>query len=68
VGAATVLLAAKANWQLWRELKPRLLRSDRTEVSGESWLGLYALAAVLAVLVSAALSPIIFNYWHHIRS
>lgn len=64
VGSATVLLAAKANWQLWRELKPRLLRSDRAEVDGESWLGLYALAAVLAVLVSAALSPIIFNYWH----
>ncbi|UPK55511.1 3-deoxy-D-manno-octulosonic acid transferase [Aeromonas veronii] len=64
VGLATVLLAAKANWQLWRELKPRLLRSDRAPVDGESWLGLYALAAVLAVLVSAALSPIIFNYWH----
>ncbi len=64
VGSATVLLAAKANWQLWRELKPRLLRSDRASVDGESWLGLYALAAVLAVLVSAALSPIIFNYWH----
>ncbi len=64
VGSATVLLAAKANWQLWRELKPRLLRSDRAPVNGESWLGLYALAAVLAVLVSAALSPIIFNYWH----
>lgn len=64
VGSATVLLAAKANWLLWRELKPRLLRSDRAEVDGESWLGLYALAAVLAVLVSAALSPIIFNYWH----
>lgn len=64
VGSATVLLAAKANWQLWRELKPRLLRSDCAPVGGESWLGLYALAAVLAVLVSAALSPIIFNYWH----
>ncbi len=64
VGSVTVLLAAKANWQLWRELKPRLLRSDRAPVDGESWLGLYALAAVLAVLVSAALSPIIFNYWH----
>lgn len=64
VGSATVLLAAKANWLLWRELKPRLLRSDRAPVDGESWLGLYALAAVLAVLVSAALSPIIFNYWH----
>lgn len=64
VGSATVLLAAKANWQLWHELKPRLLRSDRAPVDGESWLGLYALAAVLAVLVSAALSPIIFNYWH----
>ncbi len=64
VGSATVLLAAKANWQLWRELKPRLLRSDRAPLDGESWLGLYALAAVLAVLVSAALSPIIFNYWH----
>nr|WP_244463509.1 3-deoxy-D-manno-octulosonic acid transferase [Aeromonas australiensis] len=64
VGSATVLLAAKANWQLWRELKPRLLRSDRASVDGTSWLGLYALAAILAVLVSAALSPIIFNYWH----
>lgn len=64
VGSATVLLAAKANWQLWCELKPHLLRSDRAPVDGESWLGLYALAAVLAVLVSAALSPIIFNYWH----
>lgn len=64
VGSATVLLAAKANWQLWKRLKPRLMRSDRAPVDGESWLGLYAVAAVLAVLVSAALSPIIFNYWH----
>ncbi len=64
VGSATVLLAAKANWQLWKRLKPRLMRSDRASVDGESWLGLYAVAAVLAVLVSAALSPIIFNYWH----
>ncbi len=64
MGSVTVLLAAKANWQLWRELKPRLLRSDRASVDGTSWLGLYAMAAVLAVLVSAALSPIIFNYWH----
>ncbi len=64
VGSATVLLAAKANWQLWKRLKPRLMRSDRALVDGESWLGLYAVAAVLAVLVSAALSPIIFNYWH----
>ncbi len=64
VGSATVLLAAKANWQLWKRLKPRLMRSDSAPVDGESWLGLYAVAAVLAVLVSAALSPIIFNYWH----
>lgn len=64
VGSATVLLAAKANWQLWKRLKPRLMRSDRAPVDDESWLDLYAVAAVLAVLVSAALSPIIFNYWH----
>lgn len=64
VGSATVLLAAKANWQLWRELKPRLLRRDQTAMDGKSWLGLYALAAIFSVLVSAALSPIIFNYWH----
>lgn len=64
VGSATVLLAAKANWQLWLELKPRLLRSDRVPIDSKTWLGLYALAAMLAVLVNAALSPIIFNYWH----
>jgi len=64
VGSATVLLAAKANWQLWIQLKAHMLRSDRTVLDGKTWLGLYALAAVLAVLVSAALSPIIFNYWH----
>ncbi|PJG60341.1 3-deoxy-D-manno-octulosonic acid transferase [Aeromonas cavernicola] len=64
VGAATVLLAAKANWQLWQTIRPRLLRSDCGPINGETWLGLYAVAAVLAVLTSAALSPIIFNYWH----
>lgn len=64
IGSATVVLAAYANWDLWRTLRRRLWRSDRASFDGQSWLGLYAIAALLAVLVSAALSPIIFNYWH----
>ncbi|MGL5947463.1 MAG: 3-deoxy-D-manno-octulosonic acid transferase [Aeromonas sp.] len=63
-GGFSVLISAWANWLLLREIKPRFFRYDTQAIDGQTWLRLYTVAAMLAVLVSAALSPIIFNYWH----
>ena len=65
IGAASVLLALKANWFVWQQVKPFWLRNrDPQPLQDEQWFALYALAAVLAIFISAVLSPIIFSYWH----
>ena len=63
VGATTVVIAAKINWQAWKAIKPYIKR--RTDViEKQQWLLLYAAAAVMAIVINAMLSPITFSYWH----
>ncbi|MGL4447157.1 MAG: 3-deoxy-D-manno-octulosonic acid transferase [Aeromonas sp.] len=64
VGGLSVLLAAKANWQMWLTAKKSLFQRVQPVEDAQLWLSIYAIAAVGSVLVSAALSPITFNYWH----
>lgn len=63
VGAATVVVSARLNWLWWKRVKPLCLRG-RGNVESKSWLELYAFGAVVGILISAALSPITFSYWH----
>ncbi|MFT6914272.1 MAG: hypothetical protein ACJAWL_000560 [Motiliproteus sp.] len=77
VGAATLILSARINYQAWHKIKGRLRRpAGRSTVSStvcstvcstetaEHWLLLYAFAALIGILIAAALSPITFSYWH----
>ncbi|MCF4175296.1 3-deoxy-D-manno-octulosonic acid transferase [Vibrio sp. McD22-P3] len=66
VGGLSVLVSIKANWDWWQQIKSKIKRSTSTEALSDKslWLKLYAFGAVIGVLVSAALSPITFSYWH----
>lgn len=64
VGAVTVVIAAVANWTAFAHIRPRLRRDTTTRIEPLDWMLLYAAAAFIASLISAGLSPIVFNYWH----
>jgi hypothetical protein len=64
-GMVSLVFALWANALLGASLRGRWLRGDLNRtVTPTHWLGLYALAAVVATLVTAGLAPITFNYWH----
>lgn len=65
VGAATVILSARINYQAWKKIKGIVKRpADSSPLTNENWLLLYAFAALCGILIAAALSPITFSYWH----
>ncbi len=63
VGAVSVVISARLNWLWWKRIKPIVRRSQQSLLTTQ-WLELYAFGAVVGVLISAALSPITFSYWH----
>ncbi|MGL4734117.1 MAG: 3-deoxy-D-manno-octulosonic acid transferase [Enterovibrio sp.] len=63
IGAVSVVLSARINWQSFQQIKGKLRRELPVE-SNTSWLLLFAAAAVFAIIVNAMLSPITFSYWH----
>ncbi|MFS1909713.1 3-deoxy-D-manno-octulosonic acid transferase [Vibrio sp. 10N.286.48.B7] len=63
IGGVSVVISARLNWLSWKQVKGSLKRGQTIE-NTQHWIGLYAFAAVLGVLISAALSPITFSYWH----
>ncbi|MFA0088580.1 3-deoxy-D-manno-octulosonic acid transferase [Vibrio sp. 10N.261.51.F12] len=66
IGGLSVVLSAKVSWDWWKSIKNDIKRVPNTPVVKDKaqWLKLYAFGAVIGVLVSAALSPITFSYWH----
>lgn len=66
VGAASAVLVLLAHRFTWQRLKGQWRRpaASQPPVTDRLWLALYALAALVAVVVSAVLSPIVFSYWH----
>lgn len=66
IGGLSVLVSAKVSWDWWKSIKDDIKREAGVPVKEEldKWLKLYAFGAVVGVLVSAALSPITFSYWH----
>jgi len=64
VGGLSVLLALMANRYFYQKIKTHIKRDKAYEVSHIEWLLLYAFSAFVAVIISAIMSPIVFNYWH----
>ncbi|MDQ7059603.1 MAG: 3-deoxy-D-manno-octulosonic acid transferase [Sulfurimonas sp.] len=63
-GAITLWVSFKANQFLYFRLKGSFLTRFTGSIEKEKWLSIYIFSAILGVLISAILSPIIFNYWH----
>tara|TARA_R110002167_G_scaffold22437_3_gene80532 strand:- start:381 stop:1694 length:1314 start_codon:yes stop_codon:yes gene_type:complete len=65
VGVATVIFSARINYQAWNKVKGMIKRPlYDSMLNHESWLLLYAFAALSGILIASALSPITFSYWH----
>lgn len=66
-GLATVILSAKINWRVWKAIRSKITLNDQ-DVTDSDWLALYSFSALLAIFISAILSPITFSYWHLIMT
>ncbi|MDD2266021.1 3-deoxy-D-manno-octulosonic acid transferase [Sulfuricurvum sp.] len=64
IGIASLWIVWKANYYSWKSIKPIAFRRSVSDYSQQQWLSMYALGAFIAILISGALSPIVFNYWH----
>ncbi|WP_428357313.1 hypothetical protein [Methyloprofundus sp.] len=65
MGGLSLLFTLKANYAAWIKIKPFITRKNAAaELSHEKWLLLYVVGTLFAVLLSSALSPIIFSFWH----
>ena len=65
VGAVTMWLVLLANRYGWKQVRASIWRRRREQAeTPRTWFALYGAAAVLAVIVYAALAPIVFSYWH----
>ncbi|GAL24192.1 hypothetical protein JCM19239_3895 [Vibrio variabilis] len=63
IGGISVVVSARLNWLFWKRIKP-IIRTSSSPLNSVQWIELYAFGAVVGVLISAALSPITFSYWH----
>ena len=58
-------LVLLANRYGWKQVRASIWRRRREQAeTPRTWFALYGAAAVLAVIVCAALAPIVFSYWH----
>lgn len=65
LGILSLWITWKANRFGWEKLKGTLFERSGLELKDpEQWLLTFAAGAIIAILISAALSPIIFSYWH----
>ena len=60
----TMVISLVANIYAFKLIKAHLRRRAGPVQSAEQWLLLYVFGAWMAAMVSAALAPIVFNYWH----
>jgi len=63
-GAATLVVAVLANVMMCRQIRAHWHRRHGAVTQAPQWLTLYSLSAFGAALLSAALAPLVFNYWH----
>lgn len=65
IGGISVVFSVAANYFCWQKTKKNLFLINRSNITNyEDWLINYSIGAVLAVIISAILSPIVLIYWH----
>lgn len=64
LAVVTIIVALAANLVALRTIRGRWRRHDGVVDRPVDWLVLYAFGAFVAMLISAGLSPLVFNYWH----
>ncbi len=64
IGIASLWIVWKANYYSWKLIKPIAFTRSVSDYSQQQWLSMYVLGTFIAILISGALSPIVFNYWH----
>lgn len=64
IGILTLWIVWKANRYSWENIKTVAWSRNNNAVTQTQWVLLYALGAFMAILISAALSPIVFSHWH----
>ena len=64
LATVTLVMALLSNVYAFKQIKSHWRRRSITVASPEQWLLVYVFGAFLAAMVSAALAPIVFNYWH----
>ncbi len=63
-GAFTLWIAFKANKYLYIQNKSSFFERYKTSIENKKWISTYIIGALIGILISAVLSPIIFSYWH----
>ena len=63
VGAVSLYFSYKANRYFYEQVKGKVFARDGVS-DKEEWLVFYSVGAVIAVFISAVISPITFGYWH----
>jgi hypothetical protein len=64
VGAVSIYFSYKANRYFYMLIKGKIFTRNIPVKTKQEWLLLYVFGALIAVFISAILSPIIFSYWH----
>jgi len=64
MAALTLMASLTASILAFSQIKNKLRRGDGTLKEARDWLLVYAFGAFVSMLISAGLSPIVFNYWH----
>ena len=64
LAVVTMVVALAANVVALRTIRGCWRRRDGEVESSITWLLLYAFGAFVAMLISAGLAPLVFNYWH----
>lgn len=64
LAAVTFVAALIANVVAWLDIRDHWRRRHGTVDNPLTWLLLYVFGAFVAMLASAGLAPIVFNYWH----
>ena len=63
-GSVSLWFVWKANRYTWTLVKPYILRRSGDDITAKQWILLYLFGVLLAIFISASLSPIVFVHWH----
>jgi len=64
LAGVTFVASLTASVMAFNQIKNKLRRRDGPIKDGRDWILVYAFGAFVAMLISAGLSPLVFNYWH----